>query len=104
MVSGGQFGNWAFRRSIERKNLGLVPASLDETDQIARCDPRCRGILERMKINLVEFEQRGVDHGCDMAAPIVDQRKRRHRARCDAEHFGEQLRLAEAESARAEPF
>ena len=58
------FGNRA--AGLNRaEDAGLMAASLDEADQVARCEPRGGGVLQRMAVNLGEIQQRRIDHDDD---------------------------------------
>src|SRR5262245_51353362 len=87
------------QRSGKRKNEQLVTAGSDESKEILGGDPGRGGILQRMKIDLGEGDEGGIDCHDDAGLWTVDQGEGRDQASGHAEQVEQALRLAEAEAA-----
>ncbi len=88
--------------STDRQNLDPVPARSNEFQQVARCNPRSRGVFQWVEIDDLKLHHGLIQYHIDTAFGIIEQRKGRHRARSNAEHLFEQFGLAEGQARRTD--
>jgi hypothetical protein len=102
MGRGARFGNLDGAPGLEGQDSGSMPTRLHEPDEVLGGEPRRGAVDERMTIDLREVHQRLVYHyGIEPAGCLVEECESRDRAGLDTEHVFEELRLAEAEAAKA---